>query len=97
VEFALETGQAEERVFCCRTSDISLRGVRLLIDHILPGNSVVQVTVKAEKSSRAFAHIGRVAWCRPAEPGFYNAGIEFTTPPGPVMDEWRTALFESLE
>ena len=97
LEFTSETGQLEEQVIYCRTSDISLRGIRLLSDRILPGNSEVQLIVKAGKNPRPFAHVGRVAWCRPADSGFYNAGIEFITPPGPVMDEWRIALFESLE
>lgn len=103
IESAPGIGELDGRRFSCRTEDISLRGVRLVLDLMLPVNAAVQLKVTLGGDAHMFQHSGRVAWCRPAdtgesaESGRYNAGIEFTTPPGPGMDEWRNALFGLFE
>lgn len=83
--------------------DISLRGVRLQLGFAVSVNERVQVEVRIEKDGRVFEHSGRVAWCRVTAgggagvPERYNAGIEFTTTPGPALNEWRIALLGLFE
>jgi len=103
IELTSASGEKEERSFSCRTTDVSLRGVRLILDCSLPLNSTVQLKIKIGKHAHLFEHPGRIAWCRPdtergmADAGCHSAGIEFTTRPGPMLDEWRNELFALLE
>ncbi|MBI1732346.1 MAG: PilZ domain-containing protein [Gammaproteobacteria bacterium] len=87
----------------CGSGDISLRGARLELTFVLQVNDSVMLEVQLRRDGQRFQHSGRVAWCRAVNdagggtPGRYNAGIEFTTPPGPALNEWRIALFGLFE
>lgn len=103
IELTAAAGGGDERIIMCRTADVSLRGVRLMLDCVLLVNTTIRVKVRLGKDAHLFDHVGRVAWCRPektddpAAAGLHNAGIEFTTLPGPMLDEWRNELFARLE
>jgi PilZ domain len=91
------------RIYHCSTSDISLRGVCLVIDDFIPARTELVLLIKLSQLPNRFRHTGKVVWCRPAgdataeETQVHHAGIEFNMSTDPRFAEWRTELLRLYE
>ena len=93
--------QLEGRSMPCRTGDISLRGVRLLTDVVLPINAYLKLRIKLPRQAERYRQAGKVVWCRPlsadASGATHHAGIEFSLTASPDFDAWRKGLLRLFE
>lgn len=103
IESAPDDPGIEGRSFECRSSDVSLRGVRLASESPLPANTKVRVAVVLAGDDRTYRHQGRIVWCRPQPAdapeggeGHY-IGIEFNLSASPELDTWRAAILRMFE
>jgi hypothetical protein len=101
IESAPGTKDLDGKSLMCRTGDISLRGVRLLTDVVLPVGAYLKLRIKLPRQPERFRQTGRVVWCRPnKDPAGgvpYQAGIEFSLSGNPDFDTWRKGLFRLFE
>jgi hypothetical protein len=85
----------------CRTADVSLRGVRLLTDVMLPVGAYLKLRIKLPRQQERYRQAGKVMWCRPnrdpAAGAAHHAGIEFSLTGNPDFDAWRGALLRLFE
>lgn len=93
--------QLEGRSVPCHTGDISLRGVRLLTDVVLPINAYLKLRIKLPRQAERYRQAGKVVWCRPlpapAAGATHHAGIEFSLTASPDFDAWRKGLLRLFE
>jgi hypothetical protein len=103
IESAPDAPEIVGRVYECLTSDISLRGARLVSDLSLPDDARFQLAVVLAGDEQVYRHLGRVVWCRTRPAGGaqnldqHYIGIEFNLSPGPQFDTWRTAILRMFE
>lgn len=105
VEIVIESAPGvkglEGRSMLCRTGDISLRGVRLVTDVVLPVSSCLKLSIKLPRHPDRYRQAGRVVWCRPlpapAAGATHHAGIEFSLAASPDIGTWRAGLLRLFE
>lgn len=91
------------RIYHCGTSDVSLRGVCLVIDEAIPAGTDLVLLIKLRQLPNRFRHTGRVVWCRPTGEktadgeDIHHAGIEFNMSTDPRFAEWRAELLKLYE
>jgi len=87
----------ENRIFSCRTTDISARGMQFSTAEELPRGSTIELRINSEGAQANFWHVGRVAWSRPnrAADGF-RVGVHFTETPEATLAAWEELLEEKL-
>lgn len=85
----------------CRSGDLSLRGLRLLVDETLPLNTYLKLSIRLPRQAERYRQSGKVVWCRPlsgAEAGAkFHAGIEFSVTGNPDFDAWRSGVLRLFE
>ena len=88
----------EGRQVSCRSSDVSLRGVRLRTDLVFPVGADLNLEIFFARAARTFSLGGRVVWCRESETGdpSYDAGIEFDRK-NPQYADWGAAILLLLQ
>ena len=90
-------------IYHCSTSDISLRGVCLVIEESIPVGSELVLLIKLRQLANRFRHTGKVVWCRPTGDRTAEgaeiclAGIEFNMSTDPRFAEWRVELLKLYE
>ena len=105
IESAPDQPELVGHTYECRTSDISLRGARLVGELSLPPDARFHLAVELSGDGQVYRHLGRVVWCRPSPPGKgagegegrHYIGIEFNLSPGPQFDAWRSAILRMFE
>ncbi len=103
IESAPDQPELVGHTYECRTSDISLRGARLVSERSLPPESRFHLAVVLVGDEQVYRHLGRVVWCRRRPAGDeggddqYYIGIEFNLSPGPQFDTWRNAILRMFE
>jgi hypothetical protein len=101
IDSAPGTKDLEGRSLSCRTGDISMRGVRLLTDVVLPIGAYLKLRIKLPRQPERYRQAGKVVWCRPltapAAAATHHAGIEFSLTASPDFDAWRAGLLRLFE
>ena len=86
----------------CKTTDISLRGVQLLIDNYIEVGTLLELAVEFNHLREIFMHIGNVVWIHesPDQDGshdkWYNMGIRFDVSSNTQYKSWVFAITEML-
>ena len=93
VQSALSIVALEGRIFPCQTADISLGGILLQTDVLLPVDSLLELAIILYPTSQTYWHTGNVVWSKETErKGQFLAGISFKSTINPQLDSWRTAI-----
>jgi len=81
--------------FYCHSSDLSIEGIRLVLDRELPPGAQVELIVVLLDPPASFRHMGVVRWHKASAEGQNKfAGIEFTASSPAVMAVWKRVLTE---
>ena len=76
------------------TSDVSMNGVRLHLDRVLPANTFMEMEVTL--AEHVFLLSGRVVWSKPVTERAAHVGVMFTTEDESRMGSWKNQLTRIL-
>lgn len=76
------------------TSDLSMNGIRLQLDRVLPVNTFLEMEVSL--SRQIFLLCGRVIWIKSVGQNAVQAGVMFTSEDETRLSSWKRALSRVL-
>ena len=99
VQSSPEASELEDRVFSCRSFDVSLGGIMLWVDIPVPVGSLLELEIVFNHSSDRYWHVGNVVWVGEVEgsPYRYHIGIRFDTVENLQFSSWQSAVSKLLE
>jgi len=85
--------EAENTIIRCETVDISVAGLRIWVEDIVPQGSKLNIAVPMEEFTDNLELVGNVMWAREAEDkqGFW-VGVELEDSKREDMEKWFKAV-----
>jgi hypothetical protein len=77
-----------------RTSDVSMNGIRLHLDRILPVDTFMEMDVTLAK--HVFLMCGQVIWSKPVAESTVHAGVKLIGEDQLQLSSWKTTLSRVL-
>jgi len=98
IESAPGIPELEGKLYPAKTIDLSLRGLRLLVDSPVPAGTRLELKVIVGQQPSGFSHAGIVKWDHMVldekeENQFHTIGIQLETNAGEIFDSWRETVF----
>lgn len=91
--FPLCCGDSMQKVFFCKTDDLSLEGLRLSGDASFEPGQLLELLVICGSAYKGFEFTGRVAWVKPSDhDGPSSLGIQFIDMKESTRLAWQEVL-----
>ena len=90
------------RIFFCHTKDVSIGGIKLLVDIDIPCGAILELGIIFSNSPERHWQMGNVIWCdgcvdESLEQGnWHNIGIRFDTDANPKFNSWIETVIKLL-
>lgn len=91
-----DTSGSVERSLVSRTSDLSVRGIRLTTSEPLTTGAILPAWVGLEDVSEPFRLMVEVVWCRPADAGGWLVGLQILESDDTAYLEWVEAVARAM-
>lgn len=91
-----DASDSAERSLVSRTSDLSVRGIRLATTEPLATGAILPAWVSLEEVSDPFRLMVEVVWCRRADAGGWLVGLQILESDDTAYLEWVEAVARAM-
>lgn len=91
-----DAGDSSGRTLVSRTSDLSVRGIRLATPEPLTTGALLPVWISLEDISEPFRLMVEVVWCRPDDGGEWLVGLQILESDETEYLEWVEAVARAM-